>query len=223
MYVILASAFGCFVLLQFFYKLLGFTFWDSSNLVYGIYGVGVVRSIEWYFYTNPEMLDMSRIGDAVTWQENLIVAVSAGYFLYDLPLSIKLGEAWYMFLHHVLSFLITLTIWYNQRCGFDILLCLWLGEFTTPCAFWVFHVFDKPELKKSKWIIAARVAYVVFFIPLRFILGPFLLYKLLFSETLLIVKLGCGFFYLVNLLMLRDIAKEIKAFLTPWKSQAETS
>lgn len=211
MIVILAAAATCFVLLQTFVWVFRASFWDSTNYVYLIFGVGITRAIEYYFYKNPTMLlDLNRLGSESTWEESLMVGICAGYFLYDIPLSLYLKEVWYLFLHHVLSFVIVSTTWYYNQCGFDTLLCVWLGEFTCPFAFWIFLYADQPEKLKTKLMVLNRVLFLVFFVLLRFVIGPFLVYRLFMSrDTIMVVKAGCVMFYIVNILLLKNIVKEL--------------
>jgi TLC domain. len=211
MYEVAVSATCWFLLLQFFLRVLRFDLIDSANLVYGVFGFLTPRFIEYYFYKNPSMLDISRLGTQLTWFEYVVVIVSAGYFLYDIPLSICTKEIWYMKLHHVLSFVIIASTLYYNRCGFDIFLCLWLGESTSPCAFWIFFLGNKPKLNASTPAQINKVFFLVSFLVLRFIFGPFLVYELMKSkETMILIKLGCVLFYIVNFILVKKMLVEIK-------------
>ena len=211
MYVVIGTALLCFCLLQFLLWVVRASFWDSSNYVYLVFGVGITRAVEYYFYTNPHLLDLDRLGSECTWEESVLLGISAGYFLYDIPLSLYLKEVWYLFLHHVLSFVIVTTAWYYNKSGFDLLLCLWLGEFSCPCCFWIFYYENKPhEKKNNKWMKINEICFGLSFLICRFVIGPFLVYRLFMSrDTMMVVKLGCVMFYIVNFALLKNILLQI--------------
>ena len=224
MYVVLGAAVACFILLQLFLWVGKASFWDSSNYVYLVFGVGITRAAEYYFYNNPGLLDLNRLGSESTWEESLLVGISAGYFLYDIPLSLYLKEVWYMFLHHVLSLVIVGTTWYYNRCGFEVLICLWLGEFTCPCSFWMFLYAEKPEKMKTKRMVVNRICFFSFFLVLRFVIGPFFVYRLFMSrDTMLVIKIGCVMFYIVNFALLKNIFVEIIQIYNSFVSKKKQS
>ena len=213
MYIVLGAAVFCFCLLQFFLRVVRSSLWDSSNYVYLVFGVGITRAVEYYFYTNPHLLDLDRLGSECSWEESVILGISAGYFLYDIPLSLYMKEVWYLFLHHLLSFLIVVTAWYYNKSGFDLLLCLWLGEFSCPCCFFIFYCEDKPHKQNNKWMRINQMGFAITFLICRFVIGPFLVYQLFMSrDTLMAVKLGCVMFYVVNFALLKKIILQIVDF-----------
>ena len=222
MYEVVVSAICWFLLLQFFLRVLRFDLADSANLVYGTFGMLAPRIVEYYFYQNPSMLDISRFGAELTWFEYVVCVVSSGYFLYDIPLSIYTKEIWYMKLHHALSFIIIFSTLHYNRCGLEIFVCLWLGEVTSPCAFWIFFLQNKPKLDTSTPAVVNKVFFLVFFLVLRFGLGPFLVYELMKSkETLFLIKLGCVLFYIVNFIILRNVLAGIKSMYKSMQAKKE--
>ena len=67
------------------------------------------------------MFDFNRIGQTMTWQENIIVKITTGYFLYDTPIAVNRKQTGYRTLHHVLCLGVTLPILYYR----DVILQKW--------------------------------------------------------------------------------------------------
>lgn len=207
------TAFVCFVLYQIFEKICGIKYYHCSNILFLMYGLSITRAIEWYFYTNQDMFDFNRLGATMTWQENIIVIITTGYFLFETPIAVIRKRNWYRTLHHILCLEVTLPILYFQRSGFDALVCIWLGEFTTPFGYFICDAFDKPEKINSKWITINKIVFVSFFVLLRFIIGSYVLYRIIYSNSLLMVKIGCSLFFVVNAFLFRDMMGEARLML----------
>ena len=185
---------------------------DSGCLVYGTFGFAVSRIIEYHFYQNPTMLDFNRFGSSgLSRFEEIIVAMSAGYFLCTIPAGIYKKEQWYLQIHHLLCTTVTSSAIYYDNSGFDIIIIVWVGEFTSPCAYWIFLYEDQPLKYNTKFMIVDKIVYFILFLIFRFGFGPFLLYKLLMSPgTLFTIKFGGILMTCFNCVVLFKAMKEIK-------------
>lgn len=184
-----------------------------GSIVYLSFGSLVPRFVEYFFYQNPNLLDLTRCGASglLKYEQN-VITVSAGYFLQAIFTGWRIGEDWYLQFHHMFCFMTVTMPLYMDCCAFEILMLLWIGEFTTPCAFWIFF-YEKNEAMNQWWpLILNKFVYLVVFVLLRFGVGTYFLWVLLNSDTLLVVKMSCVFMVAFNSYVLVMAVGEIKNY-----------
>lgn len=212
MLAVLAAAFCIGSVRLFFWKLFGES--RYGGIAYLLYGSLVPRCVEYYFYSNPSLFDLTRCGESgLSSYEQGVMSVSAGYFLQTTFFGCFLREEWYLLLHHGISFAVVSTPLYMDCCAFEILLCLWVGEYTTPCAFWIFF-YKKDKVMYNCWpMVLNKSIYFLFFLVLRFGVGSYLFWVWLNCDTLLVIKAGCVFMIVFNLYVVWLALVQIKDFL----------
>ena len=186
-----------------------------GSLSYALFGCTSPRFVEYYFYHYPEKLDYDRCGEAgMNEFERRLITVSVGYFLNSILRGLLIQEVWYMQVHHVISFATVFAPLYYQCCAFELFVCIWVGEFTAPCAFWIFRYEKEPQMYNSKPMMVVKIIYFVFFVILRFGIGSYTLWRFLNStETLLIIKLGCLLMMAFNCVIVKQAIEEVKRFI----------
>ena len=191
-----------------------------GNVVYLFFGSLVPRFVEYFFYQNPGLLDPTRCGEpGLSRYEENVITVSAGYFLQTTFTGWRIGEDWYLQFHHVFCLVTIATPLYTDCCAFELFVLLWLGEFTTPCAFWIFF-YEKNKTMREWWLlIVNKMVYFVFFVVLRFGVGSYFLWVLLYSNTLLVVKVSCVFMVAFNLHVLVMAVGEMKSYARSFRSR----
>ena len=192
-----------------------------SIITYGIFGSTVPRFIEYYFYHNPGELDFDRCGDAGLKEfERKVLVYAAGYFLFDIFNGIRMREGFIWQVHHSVSFLVVASPLYYEKCAFELFLCLWVGEFTSLFAFWIFRYENEPEIYNSKPMLVVKIIYFTSFVILRFGVGSYTLWRFLNStETLLIIKLGCLLMMAFNCVIVKQAIGEVKSLILPNKKE----
>ena len=188
-------------------------------LTYGLFGCSVPRIIEYHFYQNPHLLTFLECGkEGLTDFERTFLIFCTGYFAFDIFLGIRLRDPWHMQLHHFIAFSVVITPLYYECCVFEILVCLWIGEFSAPCAFWIFRYEKEPEIYNSKPMLVVKIIYFILFVILRFGVGSYALWRFFNStETLLIIKLGCLLMTAFNCVVFKQSIDEIKGYFVKKK------
>uniref|UniRef100_A0A7M5XFW2 TLC domain-containing protein n=1 Tax=Clytia hemisphaerica TaxID=252671 RepID=A0A7M5XFW2_9CNID len=186
-------------------------------VTYGIFGWTVPRFIEYYFYRNPGQLDFNRCGEAgLTEFERKVLIYASGYFLFDIFNGVRMREGFIWQIHHSVSFLVVASPLYYEKCAFELFLCLWVGEFTSLFAFWIFRYEKEPEIYNSKPMLVVKIVYFTLFMILRFCVGSYALWRFLNSpDTLFIIKLGCLLMTVFNCVIVKQAIDEVKRFILP--------
>lgn len=187
-------------------------FEDACDYVYILFGFFISRWAEYCLLTTQ--WTMENIGDETTPLQYWILCVSTAYFLYDIPISFLLKEEFYMTFHHMASFLILAAAALDTRSGLETVICLWLGEFTSPFYFIRLCLDKNEKWKKSHLMIINNVIFLVLFIALRFVMAPYVVYHIFSSaKSAMFIKVGSVLFYIVNFSILFAILKEAKQII----------
>lgn len=216
MYSVLLVAFCLCLIRQACIKIVGGP--QYGSIVYLSFGSLVPRFVEYFFYQNPGLLDPTLCGAlGLSRYEQNVITVSAGYFLQAIFTGWRIGEDWYLQFHHLFCFVTVTMPLYTDCCAFEVFVLLWLGEFTTPCAFWIFF-YEKNEAMNQWWpLIINKMVYFMFFVFLRFGVGMYFLLLLLNSNTLLVVKVSCVFMVVFNLYVLVMAVGEMKNYVRAFR------
>lgn len=193
---------------------------STSYAVSFVHGFIICRCCEYSIYTEDLWID--DFGAALSPFQFKILSISAAYFLYDTFVCLHMKEPVHFLFHHLFAFIIFSSCLIAQKSGPEVVICLWLGEFSGPCLNLRFWFANNKELKGSKWSLLNDVLFCIVFLILRFVIGPYVVYYIMMQErTLLLVKLGSIGFFTINLIMLRLMVRGIVDLFSPPKNNGK--
>lgn len=194
---------------------------STSYAVAFVHGFLACRLCEYSIFTE-ELWSIEKIGGPVSPFQNGIITVSAAYFYYDIIICFLIKAPLFMKAHHLFAILIFTTTLMMSHSGPEVIICLWLGEFTNACLnirYWFEH---HERFCKSKVSLVNDVAFAVFFIALRFIVCSYVIFYILtLGRSLIIVQIGSICFTVVNLIMGKMIFTEAMDLFFPCKKKNE--
>ncbi|GBG59323.1 hypothetical protein CBR_g32335 [Chara braunii] len=176
---------GIFLLLRF--VLLRARTYDFCNRAVSI--CHVVAAVILSMRSVEDPLDpLAKVGGPNSPKQMLALNVSLGYFIYDFfgcffDLKIDVPNA----IHHIFSILgLAFGLW-RERCGTELIACLWLMELSSPCMH--SRIFLK-ELgyKDTTLSLVNEVIFALVFTFARMVVGPVVVAATLTSNSALGVK-----------------------------------
>ena len=175
--------------------------WNSRVMAL-IHAVVVARNVEFCVFTT----NLHDFGLTNTACENMIVAISAGYFVLDTTWCICMRtENLTMMLHHFLSLISLLGVRYLDYSAKEVLIMLWCAEITNP--FLQFRWFLRENNLHTKlYSKINEFVFVVLFLFMRLFVSSYLLYRVWNSALVTLhILTGGAVFHVINLLFVYQV------------------
>ena len=207
-----------FVLIKWYWSL---TTKSTSYAVAFVHGILSCRACEYIIYTE-NLLDTQKFGGAVTPLQNVLLLFSVGYFLYDSYICYVIKENFVIKMHHVFAVLIFCATMWTARSGPEVIISVWMGEFTNACLNLRYFFQHNEPFCNSKIATLNDFSFGISFILFRFVFGTYVVYHILsLGRTIIAVQISSIFFTLINLYMGKMLIDGFLQMIKPSQKEEE--
>ncbi|KAI5074226.1 hypothetical protein GOP47_0010187 [Adiantum capillus-veneris] len=137
----------------------------------------------------------------------LTMTVSLAYFVYDFFCCLFDTTIDYSnVVHHTVSISSLAYSVFDNKCGTEIVMCLWLSELSNPFMH-ARELLKELGLKDTILALANDICFALVFGFARVVLGPYLVYLTVFADNPIMVKVGALGIQFVSIFWFYKIAR----------------
>ncbi|MCO5554727.1 hypothetical protein L7F22_008261 [Adiantum nelumboides] len=147
------------------------------------------------------------LGNSPSPMQMLTMTVSLAYFVYDFFCCLFDTAIDYSnVIHHTVSISSLAYSVFNNKCGTEIVMCLWLSELSNPFMH-ARELLKELGLKDTTLALANDISFALVFGFARVVLGPYLVYLTVFADNPIMVKVGALGIQFVSIFWFYKIAR----------------